>query len=267
MRLVKEVSYDQFKVEKLKNYLQDMADQQQPRPFEIFVDMLKVVPKTSDPNKFDNYEHYIDENTELLRIVIYNTDASPRNEKHVFRLKKSNEEGLGEIETIIHDKLAARDREHEANAVRNELDATKQKLSEAEDYIDDLQTQLEEVKNSKKQFTLGEIASYILEGLVRRNTHLLTKLPGGEALAGIIEQDNLEKNQLAVPSDQLASFQKKEDTGQVKQEHLQFLPFLEQLVNTFSPNDLHTVIQIIEKLSADPHLLKPIAELLNIKTV
>lgn len=267
MPLVKEMPFDQFKIEKLRIFLLEMAERGQPRPFEIFVDTLKVIPKTCDPKEFDNYEHYVDEQTEIIRILIYNTDASPRNEKYVFRLRKCRREGeLGEIESLIQDRLTAQERDYKANAVRGELDDVRKKLTEAEEYIEELQKELEEVRNSKKQFTFGEIASYILEGLMRRNTHLLTKLPGGEALAGIIEQDNQERGQLNAPFEQTASFQKKQHDPAVKPEHLQYVPFIDQLVNSFGPNDLHIVMQIINKLSEEPAQLKIVAELLNIKT-
>jgi hypothetical protein len=37
--------YDQLKIDKLKHFLEDMASKGQAKPFEIFVDNLKVVPK------------------------------------------------------------------------------------------------------------------------------------------------------------------------------------------------------------------------------
>jgi hypothetical protein len=40
---------------------------------------------------------------------------------------------------------------------------------------------------------VGEFASIVLEGFVRRNPQMLAMLPGGEALAGVIEQDNEER--------------------------------------------------------------------------
>jgi hypothetical protein len=48
--------YDQLKIDKLRHFLMEMAAKGQVRPYEIFVDGLKVVPKTEDPKDFDNYE-------------------------------------------------------------------------------------------------------------------------------------------------------------------------------------------------------------------
>src|SRR5678816_4085855 len=112
--------------------------------------------------------------------------------------------GLGEIEGIIQEKLAARDREHEMNKLREELEAAKLELQETEDYSEKLEKEIEYLKENKFKLgniNIGELASVALEGIVRRNPQILTKLPGGEALAGIIEQDNRDKEKfLSQPS-------------------------------------------------------------------
>ena len=65
-------NYDQLKIDKLKHYLEDMTAKGHAKPYEIFVDSLKVVPKTEDPKEFDNYEYYMNDDTEKIRIQIYN---------------------------------------------------------------------------------------------------------------------------------------------------------------------------------------------------
>jgi len=67
-------NYDQLKIDKLKYFLEEMASKGHARPFEIFVDSLKVIPKTDDPKEFDNYEYYMNEDTEKVRILIYNSN-------------------------------------------------------------------------------------------------------------------------------------------------------------------------------------------------
>src|SRR5258705_5622595 len=131
-------NYDQLKIDKLKYFLEDMEAKGHPRPFEIFVDNLKVVPKTDDPKNFDSYEYYMNEDTEKVRILIYNSNLSPRNDQYSFHVQKHKQEksfnGLGEIDTIVQEKLSARDKEYELNQLKKELEETKQQLDEAEDY-------------------------------------------------------------------------------------------------------------------------------------
>jgi len=252
-----------------------MAAKDQARFYEIFVDSLKVVPKTDDIEDFDNYERYLDENTEKVRIVIYGSGVSPRNDQYCYSLQagKSGRElnGLGEIESIVQEKLAARDREYELAQLRKELEETKKQLSEAEEYADGLFQRLETEKTNK--FKLGniniaEFASVALEGIVRRNPQLLHKLPGGETLAGIIEQDTIEKQQsLSRPQEETqASFQKKTAPGsELKPEHLQYIPVLQQLEQAFNAEQLELLSKILNKFSEEPANLTPVAELLNIQ--
>src|SRR5687767_8035785 len=135
--------YDPLKIDKLKHFLQEMSVKGTARPYEIFVDNLKVVPKTEDPKDFDNYEYYMNEDTEKIRILIYNSAASPRNDQYCYYLQKHKSEnslnGLGEIETIIQEKLSARDREHELTKLKEELEEAKKQLEESEEYAESLE--------------------------------------------------------------------------------------------------------------------------------
>lgn len=185
--------YDQLKIDKLRHFLEAQTERGQAKPFEIFVDNLKVVSKTDDPKEFDAYEYYMNEDTEKVRILIYNSNLSPRNDQYCFMVQRNKMEkslnGLGEVENIIQEKLAARDREHEMNKLREELEATKLELEESEEYSEKLEKELEYIKENKFKLgniNIGELASVALEGIVRRNPQILTRLPGGEALAGFI---------------------------------------------------------------------------------
>ncbi|HKC35274.1 MAG TPA: hypothetical protein VKB95_04395, partial [Chitinophagaceae bacterium] len=63
-----------------------------------------------------------------------------------------------------------------------------------------------------------------------------------------------------------ASFQKKSDTNdQLKPEHLQYIPVLQQLDAAFDAQNLEIVMQVIGKFSEEPSNLKTVAELLNIQ--
>ncbi|MEP7374724.1 MAG: hypothetical protein ABI675_15115 [Chitinophagaceae bacterium] len=266
--------YDQFKVERLRHYLQDMADKGQPLYYEIFVDTLKAVPRTNDNKEFDNYERYMTEDTEKIRIVIYNSAQSNRNDQYCFYVhnKPKQENGLGDLDGIIQEKLAARDREHETNRLKEELEDTKNKLKEAEEYHQLLQEQLEQERNNQqtKKLKIGEMVSLALEGVVRRNPQWVSKVPVvGETLAGIIAQDNeniqQQLNSAPVPETS-ASFTKKTDSSQPpKPEHLRYIPLLEHLETVFNENQLATVWQVLEKFAENPDNLQPVAELLNIQ--
>src|SRR5689334_6223444 len=140
--------YDQLKIDKMKHFLETQFEKGHPKPFEIFVDNLKVVPKTEDPKDFDSYEFYMNEDTEKIRILIYNSNLSPRNDQYCFYVQQNKQDkpsnGLGDLDGIIQEKLNARDKEYELNRLKVELEETKQQLEESEEYADKLEQQLEE---------------------------------------------------------------------------------------------------------------------------
>jgi flagellar biosynthesis chaperone FliJ len=264
--------FDQLKVEKLKHFLEDMAAKGSPRPYEIFVDNLKVVPKTEEAKDFDNYEYYVNENTEKLRILIYNSAASPRNDQYCFLLQNNqvhkSVNGLGEIDSIIQEKIAAREREIEMGQLRSENEDLKKQLEESEEYAEQLQSQIEDQKKNKFKLgniNLGELASVAVEGMIRRNPQLLTKIPGGEALAGIIEQDNLEKENKQLPEEKetQASFQKVAPNTTATEEQQRYIMFLQQLEVALTEEQMQATLQILNQFVQHPDKISIVADLLN----
>lgn len=260
--------YDQLKIDKLKHFLEEMSGKGSARPYEIFVDNLKVVPKTEDPKDFDNYEYYMNEDTEKVRILIYNSTATPRNDQYCFYVQQNRNEksvnGLGDIEGLIQEKLSARDKEYELAKLQTELEETKRKLEEAEEYAEELEKELEDAKSNKYKLgklDLVELGGVVLENLAVRNSPALEKI----GLGGIF---NAHQNQLEQRREEPgASFQKKsENSEELKPEILQYIPVLQQLDAVFERPQLETVMQILGKFSEEPTQLSTVAELLNIQT-
>jgi len=256
--------------------LETQAGKGQAVPFELFVDNLRVVPRTDDPKEFDNYEFYMNEDTEKLRILIYGYGMSPRNDQYCFMVQKNKLDkglnGLGEIENIVQEKLAARDREHEMNRLREELQTTKEELEEAEEYSDKLEKEIQYMKENKfkfKNLDMGEIASVALEGMLRRNPQIFTRVPGGETLAGLIVQDNKEQEarllQQQPTVETEATFQKKgNNEPQLSEIEARQLAFLNQLQEGFDAKQIEVFNIILGRLAAEPGKLADIAQLLDI---
>ncbi|WP_121355760.1 hypothetical protein [Flavisolibacter nicotianae] len=267
--------YDQLKIDKLKHFLEAHAEKGFAKPFEIFVDNLKVVAKTDDPKEFDSYEFYMNEDTEKVRILIYNSNLSPRNDQYCFMVQKTvgskSLNGLGEIENIVQEKLAARDREYEMNRLREELEAAKQDLEETEEYAEKLEKEIQDLKQNK--FKLGninvaEFASVALESMVRRNPQILTKLPGGAALAGFVEQDNKEQEarllqQQSGPEPNV-SFQK-ETTSEITEEEKRYLAYLKAFEKNLTQEQAEMFNLILQAMVNDPTLIPTVLDLITTK--
>jgi hypothetical protein len=270
-------TYDQLKIDKLKLYLQTQADRNAARYYEIYVDNLKAVHKTNDIQEFDSYEDYMTEDTDRIRILVYSTNSqSPRNDQYVYRMKKQEEQktivqqqGLSgiEIESRMEEKLQTHRERWEHEALVKELEQTKQQLKESEEYAEKLMAELQEYRSKKLHWgnvNLGELASVVVEGIVRRNPQMVAKLPGGEALAGIIEQDNKERGTTTPTQETEVSFKKKSDTPELSDEEKGYLNFMRGIAESFDDEEIVILTQVITKLEEDTTQLKPVAELLNI---
>ena len=258
--------FDQLKIDKLKHFLEDMASKGQGKPYEIFVDNLKVVPKTEDPKEFDSYEFYMNEDTEKIRILIYNSNLSPRNDQYCFYVQQNKQEksqnGLGDLDGIIQEKLNARDKEYELNRLREELEEAKQQLEEAEEYADKLEQQLEDAKSNKYKLgklDLVDLGTLVLGRLAEKNSDLLSKV-GLEGLSS-----NQKQIPGTEPTETEASFQKKTENQNISPEQLQYISVLQQLDQAFDKPNLEVVMLILGRFSEEPETLKSVAELLNIQ--
>lgn len=278
-----EDTYDALKIEKLKQSLQKQSDLGKPQYFEIYVDGLKAVPKTNDMNEFDNFENFMLEDTEKIRILVYTTSAvSPRNDQFTYRLKKQKEEtpivpvantlnGV-DIEARIDEKMKQQRQQWEHELLKKELDQTKKQLKESEDYAEKLEEEILNLKSKKAHLgnvNLGEVASVALEGIVRRNPHWLSNIPGGEGLAGIIEADTREKQKAlsnsSEPEPEITFKKKEETTVALTDEDKAYIQFMRGIAEAFDENEITLLTHIIQKLEEDTSQLKPVAELLNVK--
>ena len=265
-----EERYDQNKIDSLKRYLKREADKGRTKDYEVIVDGFKVVSRTDDVEEFDDYEEEIKDNTRNISILIYDGAGTNRNTRYSFALNQDNISpiptkpvnglgGLGEIDEIIQQKLDEKDRDYKITALEKELDETHQKLSEAEEYHEQLQEEINELKAVKKNpmnLQLGEIGASIMDNLLKRN---IPQLAG--VLNGIIPPAQAAQ---AEPQGE-ATFQKQGDPGpQLSEKQQRHLNNLEMMEQAFNEEQLQIAIVILRKLMEYPEQLIPVAQFLNL---
>ena len=106
MAIVKE-KYSGARINLLYQLLQSDYEDGRPREYDISVDDLKVVRRTTDPEKFFSHEDFIAEETKYLTITLYE-GTSKRNTRYVYYLKEGAEEEkatLSGIEQTMNDKM------------------------------------------------------------------------------------------------------------------------------------------------------------------
>lgn len=272
-------TYDERKMKLLHDYLKKCAADGKPRYYEIRIDEMRAVPRSNDVTAFNGYLETLDEHSRLVEVFIYNTHQRSFNaEKHRFQIvqpqpeqKPSPELNGFDIDAKIKSAVERERERMEHEKICEELDKTKSDLKEAEEYIKKLRTDLKQYEGKKLHWgnvNLGELASVMVEGMVRRNPQLLTKIPGGEALAGIIEEDNKEREKRGEEiEDAEVTFIKNADSKQppLSEDQQRFLQVLEMLEEHFDEGELNMVNEVLSKLIEKKEDLRTVAELLGIR--
>lgn len=271
--------FDQSKIDRLKDHLVSMAVRGSAKSYEIYVDGLKAVPKTEEPNDFDAYENYIQYDTEEIKIVIYNSNASPRNDQYVFMKNAKNRQeavdlslsGFGQesyskqsLEQIRQKQISTERSLWEMEQIKKENEDLKQQLEEAEQYAEKLEQTIEQAKangNKIGGIHWGEIAGVALEGIVRRNTKLIAEIPGGAALAGLIEADNAKTTSPEPVTE--ATFKRKEEVPPMSEHETVLREVILQLQERFTEPELDKVMEILDALADDKSMLDKVAQLLE----
>jgi hypothetical protein len=282
-------NFDQGKVDRLKNHLVAMASKNKAKFYEIYVDNLKAVPKTDEPNEFEGYEDYLTPDSIQLKIVIYNSGSSPRNDQYVFLLKaRDRAEALDlglngmPIQTFSFNDISKWREKHrlkseeqlEIQRLKKENIELKGIINEREDQIMQLSTLVQEARENGNKLGgvhLGSILSYAAEDLLKRNKDSLNKIPLiGETLSGIFSENNNPKQiNSPQPEESEVSFKRKEEVSGVQnqqaltEEEKEFVEFFKELRTHFNEDEMGLVIEILEQLSKDKSQIPIIVQLLQ----
>lgn len=278
MAIVKE-KYAGQKINLLYQLLQSDYEDGRPREYDISVDDLKVVRRTTDPEKFFAHEDFVSGETKYITITLYE-GTSKRNTRHVYFLKEGVEEEkatLSGIEQTVNEKLLAQRRQWDFEQLQKENEELKEQVDDQDEYIEKLQQMLEEEKQRKVtiQDRWGETLSVALEGIVRRNPQFLGGIPIiGQGLAGVIEQDNKRLEQDATngsnkeTQESQVSFKKVSEEemnsrNQLTEAEKKILEYHKNLQIVFTPTELTTINQIIALFSQDKENIDLVYEMLT----
>lgn len=258
--------YDVMRFEKIKHHLESLAEKNKARFFEIFVDNLKVVDKTDDVNSFDDYKMYMDENTQIIKLLLYSScETSPRNDKFFFSVQASEKTNtLGEVD-VQHKINLAINTERERlriESLEKELTTVNEELEDANNYIETLQDNIEKIQQQKsddsKQIKLGMVASVAIEELIKRNPSVISNIPLLGSLSGVLNDDKKQINQ-EPEYDSHASFKSKDEPS----EESLATQIAIQLDKSFTTDELPIIFDIIKKIALDKSLLRLTQELIT----
>jgi len=247
-----------FKVmEPFERRLATAAEAGRPIPFEARVDGLKVIDRTTDQSELVTLLDFIDfEKTEGFEMRLY-TGVSTHHDIHkfIFKRKRPREEiTLDGLNNKIQEGIAEARRNWEHEMLVGDHAKLKKDYASLEEYADKIEEELTQFRAKKLHIgniDLVEIGGMFLEGFVRRNPRMLAKLPGGEALAGAIMQDNEERNALP-PSGPEAVIERSDGPGTQDDPHLNLLRHLQTV---FTKADFEGAMTVLDFLAQRPDLI------------
>lgn len=267
--------FDAQKVALIKKHLEFFSGKGRPIYYDIAVNGMKAVEKTNDIAEFDAYKELMPSAGELVITVYSKSFKSPKvSKRSIFRIGESAKpanQGLNgvELEGIISNRINLERERWDNGLTREKLDARIKELAEKEALIQKLteENQLLKSNKAKSELKWVDIGATLLEGLVRRNPHLVEKIPGMESLSGLIEQDNKDKDtyQLSQAKGSEVSFTRKKENEKLSEEEEKYMGILRQMEEVFDYEQMQAIMAINHHLSSHPEDIHTVAELLELK--
>lgn len=249
MALVAKEKYDSAKMDKHLNYLQLYAEKGRPLDYEIIVDGMKVVRRTDEPQDFQNYSSFVDADTKAIELLIYN-GTSNNNDRYIYTLSEPAKESLSgiDIDAKITEQVERHKRDIEYATLQREHSELKREVTELEKEIEQLEADNKTLQDQQSPFKglLGEIGSTFVESFIRRNPQIMKSIPGGEALAGLINVPGKSEQPDAEGS---VTFQPKNASHELTEDQQAAVSFVDQLKIQFTKEEFDRVVLILQALA------------------
>jgi hypothetical protein len=263
---IQTTKYTPQKINKLKEYLDRSKEMDKPIEYEIFVDGLKAVPRTSKPEAFDLHETFVDADTCNIEIIFYR-GSSNHNDRHIFTFKEEAKhqslDGLGDIETRIKDALTKAEKEHELKSLLKENDELKDQINDLIDEINNLEANVKvlEEKQSPLNGILGGFGANLVESLILKNPKLLSAIPGGQALAGFIEPAEKQSEPPVNEPEIEVSFKptgEKATPPPVNEAEKALTMFVKQLLTVFTKAEFERIMVVLNAFNQNKALIEEV---------
>lgn len=255
--------YSEDKIYKHLDYLKMYEQEGEPLEFEILIDGMRAVRRTDNPNKFSLFENFINEDTQKVEVIIYQ-GTSNHNDKYIYTLKEEpqrEQETLGDIDLRIEERVKEAERKWKFQLLETENKELKKTIEELEEEVEGLEREKASIlsKQSPMKGILGEVGASFVEAFIRNNPQMLKGLPGGQALAGMLERD---ENAPEVEEEETeVSFKPKERKTE-KRERIEdnLEVFVEKLRSYFNEQEFNQVLEILERLALNKERIEETLE-------
>lgn len=263
MAVLTKEKYNQSKLDKLADYLRLYKEKGQPIDYEIMVDGFKAVRRTNDPEMFSMFENFVNADTKSVEVLFY-TGTSNNNDKHIYFFGDNNpkEELSGlDIDSRVEEQMARKMKDSAYEDLKKKNIELEKEVSDLEDEIERLEKDKAAYESSQSPLKgiLGDIGSSLVESFIRRNPAVMKSIPGGDALAGLIDSDDKRTDKSQAEGS--VSFQPKQP--QLSEEDNWAIAFGSQLKSQFKQDEFNDVLEILQALSGDKSKIKTVLQLLT----
>lgn len=270
MGLIVKDKYDQRKIDRLLDHLKIYFEKGRPIDFEIIVDGFKVVRRTSDIDMFPLYENHVDGDTKNVEILLY-SGTSNSNDKHIFYLGNVPKESLNgiDVEDQIENGVNQRLREQEFAKLQDKNKELEEEIKDLEKEVARLEKANETLEASQSPLNgvLGNLGSSLVEAFIKRNPKIMASIPGGSALAGLLDE-----SEPPPPAEDVeVSFKPKsseEQTSSVSMSKAdqEAIAFVNQIKEAFNKEEFDKISLILQSLAKDKSRFSVVLQALNIQT-
>lgn len=183
MAVIKE-KYSPDGINRIYQLLKNEADSETPKDYEVKIDMLAVIGRTNDPERFFEHEAFLLDNSKSITINIF--DGLPsRCTKYIFVLSEEApaKEGLYGIEQTLQVRMQQERKSWEYDRQKKKVQQLTQELADSERYVKQLQDKIRSM-NGEKQNMPGILTEAFLSvaGVIASNGFSGSSILG--ALAG-----------------------------------------------------------------------------------
>jgi hypothetical protein len=205
---IKIEKYNEDRIQLIKLNLEHHIAKGNPRLYEIQVDGMKAVPKTTDITQFDNYEIYLSDETDELKINLFQGN-SHKYDGFTFKCNTQNTVATPSLEGITQSVDAQIKQALQTKAFEDAIKKVEEletELTDMQEYIDTLEDKYEkltkqyvELQNEKPKAT-EKMVNMVVEGfmhIAKRNPSALGNIPLiGNLLATGVESQLANENDM-----------------------------------------------------------------------
>jgi len=243
--------YEPAKMERIKRMLQIQQQTGTKVYFSILIDGMEIISKVDNLELFDHYQDLMDESTETIEVLVFPNDRSKLSGKFTFILKeKTNLENVSakplgetEIKGLISRQVEQERERWEAQSLKDKLQEEKEKVAEAEEYIEKLLDAIDQMKEKSE----SEGKSF--------NEGLMNVLSVVKEFVPMFLKDKVNTQLTGAPetNDSTVTFTPKETkaTENISIEDKTRLEKIHRREKIFTPEELTKIDQIIDELSQE----------------